>query len=452
MRSGAEAVRQTLVDALPAGTSLCAAFSGGRDSTVLLHALAGLRAGRGWRLRAIHVDHQLHHDAGQWSAHCVDVARRLAVPLDVVRVDVARDGGRGLEAAAREARYGALRSLLRADEWLLTAHHADDQLETVLLHLLRGSGIAGLAGIPVSAQFGPGQLCRPLLHTLAADIAAYGDTVLKPAGFNWLSDPMNADLGGDRAYVRHRIAPVLRGRFPAVDRAFGRSAAHAAEAAGLLDDMARIDAGEVVDGHRLSIMALGRLPASRQRNLLLWLVRERGWAVPPERRLREGLAQLLAAAPGRQPVLAWAGHEVRRYRDQLHLIDVAPDSFGPGMEQAIPWPRGQTLALGGVRGELDLRPTDDGERLAAGLAGELLTVQFRRGGERLRAGADPHHRTLKYLYQSQGIVPWMRAHVPLILAGGRLAAVGDLWIADWAAAAAGEPGFAVVWTKHAPLY
>jgi tRNA(Ile)-lysidine synthase len=261
---------------------------------------------------------------------------------------------------------------------------------------------------------------------------------------------MNADAGYDRAFVRHEVTPVLRHRFPAAASAIGRTAALAAEAAGLLDDLARADARDAVVANRVSLAAIERLSPARQRNLIRMLARDRGWATPPERRLREGLVQLLAAVPGRQPVLAWGGHEIRRFQGHLHLLDVAVSVAGQPPPSR--WREGEPLDLGGIRGELDLRPVAGADGLAPRVVAGGLTVVFRSGGERVRPGSDRHHRTLKYLFQSRGIVPWMRGHVPLVFARGQLAAVADLWIADWAAAVPGDAGFQIIWTGHAPIW
>lgn len=448
MRPDPDPIREALRGGLPWETSLCVAFSGGRDSTVLLHALAGVQDQAGFRLRALHVNHGLQTEATRWEEHCLAVAGGLRVPCGVLQVEPRNDGC-GMESAAREARYAALKSELAPGEWLLTAHHADDQLETVLLHLLRGSGVTGLAGIPRQAIFGPGTLSRPLLAVPGEALAAYADRELRPRGITWLMDPMNADPAYDRAYLRQAIAPALRQRFPAAAVAAARSAELAAEATGLLTDLARVDAADVVAGDHLRLAPFSALSQARQRNLLRHVARQRGWAIPPERRLRAGLSQLLSAGPGKQPVLRWSGHEVRRFRDDLYLLDAAVPAGGVGPDPVQPW-SGGPLKLGGVRGELGLL-AGTGVGLAPAVVADGLTVAFRSGGERVRAGEDRHHRTLKFLFQSRGVFPWMRCHVPLVFARQQLAAVADLWTADWAAAGPAETGQQIVWSGHAPI-
>ena len=449
MRPDREPIRQALVERLPCDTALCVAFSGGRDSTVLLHSLASLRRNRDFDLRAVHVNHGLQSLALEWEGHCAAVADRLEVPFSAHRVTVRNERAKGLEAAAREARYDALRTQLYPGEWLLTAHHAGDQLETVVLHLLRGSGVSGLAGIPRDTEFGPGRLVRPLLDVSVSAFERFASAVLLPQGFHWLIDPMNADSAFDRSFLRQEVVPVLQQRFPAAARAAGRSANLAVEAAALLDELASEDGRAILVANRLSLPLLRKLSPARQCNLIRWLARQRGWASPPERRLREGLAQLLAAAPGRQPVLAWAGHEIRRYREQLHVLDGAVVGLDLP-ESGIEWSDLRSVRLGGNRGELSLHP-GLGVGLAARLAAAGLQVGFRSGGERVRAGTDRHHRTLKYLFQSRGILPWMRGHVPLVFAKTELVAVADLWIADWATAQPSEAGLRILWSGHPPI-
>jgi tRNA(Ile)-lysidine synthase len=439
---------QILRRSIPERASLCVALSGGRDSSVLLHALAGLRDEAGWQLRAVHVNHGLQPAAGDWARHCGEFCAALGVPLAVRQVVPLTDAGHGLEAAARDARYAALAAELRSGEWLLLAHHEDDQLETVLLHLLRGSGVSGLAGIPAGSDFAGGRLCRPLLGVSGATIEAYA----RRHALAWIEDPSNADVLLDRNFLRARVIPPLRLRWPAAARAAGRSARLAAEAAELLADLARIDAEAVVQGETLGLEPFRDLGAARQRNLVRYLARQRGWPMPPEQRLAAGLQQLLGARPDRHPVLAWSGHSIRRFRERLYLVATDPAVAPVGSQAGSQaWSGEGSLQLGGLRGELRLQPA-----VGAGLAKRILDgglqLAFRNGGEAMRGRGDAHHRTLKYLFQKHAIVPWMRSHIPLLYAGGELAAVADLWLAEWALARPGEPAVVVVWIGHAAIH
>ena len=191
-------------------TSLVVAYSGGMDSHVLLHALVDLRQRHGWRLRAIHIDHNLQPAAADWAAHCAGVCKELAVPLAVERVSVTQVAGDGLEQAARRARYQALVRQLTAGEVLLTAHHRDDQAETLLLQLLRGSGVRGLAAMAPLTERGGSRLARPLLRWGRAALAEYARSM----ALNYINDPSNGDAAFARNFLRHEILPVLASRWP----------------------------------------------------------------------------------------------------------------------------------------------------------------------------------------------------------------------------------------------
>ena len=239
-----------LVPAYP-DVSLCVALSGGVDSTALLGALAARRSTFA-RVRALHVDHGLRPAAKEWARHCRSLARRVHVPLKVLTTRVERGRGESLEAAAREARYRLLASALEPGEVLLTAHHSDDQLETVLLQLFRGSGLPGLAGMPAQAPFAKGWLVRPLLSRSRAELENWA----REKQLTWVDDDSNADDQLDRNYLRLHVLPRIRERWPGSATAVARSARHAAEAQTLLDALALADVDRARYGEALSVKTL----------------------------------------------------------------------------------------------------------------------------------------------------------------------------------------------------
>jgi tRNA(Ile)-lysidine synthase len=444
--TGLLATLSASLGALPAKASLCVAFSGGGDSTALLEACRLVAGER--RLRAVHINHGRAQAADQWESHCraFCAARNIGFMARRVVVEVA---GQGFEAAARAARYSALAAGLGAGEYLLTAHHADDQLETVLLHLARGSGVTGLSGIAPLQTFGPGFLWRPLLGLPGGVLRAF----VASEGLVTVHDPSNADTRLDRNFLRARVVPVFRERWPHLARAVGRSARLAGEAEGLLAERAAEDATIVAAGTHLSLPAMQALGEARQRNLLRHLARRAGLPAPPETALRSGLAALLGPA-GRSPAVRWPGAWLRRYRDRLYLF--ADPGPLPRPSAPVPWAGDAGLDLGPWRGRLALAPAT-GAGLDPALARAGLEVAFRSGAVALKPAGDRHHRSLKYLCQSAGIVPWMRPHLPLVYAApagsasGRLLAIGDRWIAHDAVAPAGAPGLAIAWTGHPPV-
>ncbi len=311
----------------PAGASgdVCVAFSGGVDSTVLLVALAEMRS-TGWpcRIRAVHVDHQLHADSAVWDEMGASLAATLGIPYLSERVVVPVTAGQGVEAAAREVRYAALYRTLQAGETLLTAHHADDQLETVLLALMRGAGVRGLAGMPQSVTCGPGWHQRPLLEYRRSDLELWA----RERRLSWIEDPANRDGKYRRTLIRHEVVPVLRATWPQVAAVASRSARHLAEAAVLLDELARLDLQRAATGECLRVAALEELSSARRRNLLRFWLRDRGLSIPSTAKLATLEHDMLVAGADRHPVVTWRGAEVRRHRGLLYASVPAPEKTG----------------------------------------------------------------------------------------------------------------------------
>jgi tRNA(Ile)-lysidine synthase len=401
---------------------LCLALSGGGDSIALLGLLARLRdARKPLRLRALHVDHHLHPGSGEWSRRCRAVARGRRVPFAVLQARIPRAKGRSLEADAREARYALLREALQDGEVLLTAQHAEDQLETVLLQLLRGAGVKGLAAMPDIAPFGRGLIARPLLEVERAALLAWA----RGAGLEWIDDPSNADDRFDRNFLRLRVLPALRARWPGAASAAVRTARHAAEAQQLLDVLGRADVERAADGAALSVHVLRTLSAARRRNALrYWIARHR-IALPDATRLREIAGPLLAAREGANPRVAWGGVVVTRHGDRLRLdAATAPAHDEP---QSWDWKSGQPLDLPRGLGTLSLVADPRGP-IDLDRAPDRVTVRPRRGGEHLELEPDGPRRSLKSLLQAAKVDPTERARLPVVLDAERVLAAGDRWI------------------------
>lgn len=423
---------------------LCVAYSGGLDSTVLLHALARAIADRAhYRMRAAHVDHQLHPDSASWREQCGRVAQSLRVEFVPLLVNVTASADLGVEAAARAVRYAALREILKPNEVLLTAHHADDQLETMLMALMRGAGLRGLSGVPAVQIFGGGWLARPLLDFGRAELEEWAHA----ERLQWLNDPSNENASFDRNFLRHRVLPALRERWPAAAHSATRSTAHLREAGRLLDVLAAADLETVAIGSCLGMARLANLAPARRRNLLRHWIRQQGMRVPSTRKLATIERDLLIAREDRLPCVEWDGVQVRRHRGLLHCMRPLPP-FEPA--DALSWNVSQVLELPAQLGRLRAQ-RDATAGLAAARLPDALQVQFRQGGEELQPAGDAHHRKLKKLLQDARVLPWWRDRVPLIYAADRLVAVGDLWIAEEFAARAGEAALRIVWEERPQL-
>jgi tRNA(Ile)-lysidine synthase len=396
------------------------AFSGGTDSTALLHAAATRPDHSPGALRAIHIDHGLHPDSPLWVEHCRRVCDALGVSLVVCRLNLKPIPGESLEATAREARYRALAAVLRPGDLMLTAHNQDDQAETLLLALLRGSGVHGLAAMPCEAELGQGRLVRPLLGVPRATLEQY----VRSFGLSWIEDPSNRSDRIDRNHLRNSVAPLLRARWPRLSATLSRSAAHCAEAAQLVDGLASelMDTCAGACPGTLGIRALGALERSRRKAVLrLWL-RRRGFALPDRRRLDRILDEIIPARADADPLVAWSGCEVRRYRDDLFALAPLPPPPGALTIRRAPSGTPPRLELPAGLGWLQWSDATDASQQAR-QSQEPPTVRFGSAGQICRPRPTARSRTLKNLFQEAGIPRWLRLYVPLVFSGNTLIAV-----------------------------
>ena len=415
-------LRQRLPFAAP-NAPVLVGFSGGLDSTVLLHALAADPAVRARGLRALHVDHGLQAASGAWSRACGEACAALGIELVVRKVQVVAAGD-GPEAAARIARRAAFAAELRAGEWLALAHHRDDQAETVLLRLLRGAGSQGLAGMRATVPFAAGTLWRPLLDVPRADLLAAAHA----AGLRWQDDPSNTDAAFDRNYLRLHVLPALAARWPQASASLAHSAALlAADADALANETAiRLASLQGLDPHRLSRPRLRALaPAWRARVLRAW-VASLGLPPLPAHLVEVIESELLPARDDAQAEVAWAGARMRAWCDDVHAdLARAPlsdtweatwDGTGP-----IALPNGASLVC------LDTAGGDDVPEAIRAFAPMRLAA--RRGGERIRLPGRGHSHAVKKQLQALGVPPWEREQLPFVhAADGELLAVGDVLV------------------------
>jgi tRNA(Ile)-lysidine synthase len=389
------------------------AFSGGLDSTVLLHLLADYaRTHPAPPLRAIHIHHGLQPAADAWPAHCEHVCANLGVELRVVHVQVAP--GASLEQAARDARYAAFTKVVGPGEVLFTGQHRDDQAETLLFRLLRGAGLRGLTAMPAQRPLGQGSLARPLLAIARQQLHAYAQA----QGLTWIEDPSNSDTAFARNYLRGEVFPVLQQRWPQASQNLARCAEHLGEAQGLLDEVAQADLAKAEEGaaawvglDSLALAVLAALSPARQRNALQYWLSQRTRL--PDARHWAGWADLRDAAADAQPTWRLADGRLLRSNGRIWWLSgdwlLAPQGEFAWADSAC------ELAL----------PGNGSVRLAAPKPLAGLTVRYRQGGEVLEL-AGRGRRDLKRLLNELQVPPFVRSRLPLLYQGERLLAVANL--------------------------
>jgi len=437
---------------------LVVGLSGGVDSVVLLECLHSAAGSLRFHLSALHVNHQLSPHARQWAAFCRRLCRERGVPLRVESVTVPR--GAGPEAAARAARYGVF--LRQKCDYIVLAHHRDDQVETFLLQLLRGAGLKGLAAMPFlrtrdsgfriqdepasggqernpdtgSRIPGPAFL-RPLLEMTRSEILDYA----RRRELQWVEDESNADYHFPRNYLRGEIVPRIERRFPAYRVAVARSGRHIAEANEVLDEVAAADGADFLQGSTLAVAGLRRLSAARARNLLRYFIAGHGFAMPAAVRLDEALRQVMTAKHDARVAIDLEGAVLRRFDDRLFLERIPS---GSAIRPRV-WRGEERVALPELGGTLAMERVSGKGISLTRLQGKPVTIRLRRGGERLQPDCARPRRSLKNLLQETRVPPWQRERLPLLFREDRLVWVPGLGIDCAYQAADGEPAVLPEW-------
>jgi len=420
------------------------AYSGGLDSHVLLHLCAELRQTANLHFRAVHVHHGLQTQADAWSEHCAAICRQLGVDYLGLNIDARAKPGESPEEAARRARYAAIQAHLAEGDIVLTAQHRDDQAETLLLQLLRGAGLAGLAAMPEIAPLEPGFLLRPLLGYAREELRRYA----LENRLRWIEDPSNQDSAYDRNFLRNDIIPRLERRWPGLKKNLARSAGHCAEAQRQLGELAADLCRSALrpDGASLSVGTLRSFKPADQRLVLREWIRMRGFRMPSQAVVERILQEALPARLDKTPLVGWREGEVRRYRDGLHLLPPLPAfdaSWVSGWDGLAP------LELPGGNGQL-AAIANQPKGIDAGLwARGPITVRYRQGGERCRLPGRSGSHDIKKLFQEQGVAPWLRERAPLVFINGELAAVAGWWVCEPFAGPPGGNNIGLAWRNAA---
>lgn len=377
------------------------AFSGGIDSTVLLHLLVALKHPYNLQLRAIYVHHGLSPHANNWAKHVQQICREFQIPCHIEHIMV--DGTRNVEAQARHARYEAIAAHLRKDEVVMTAQHLDDQCETFLLALKRGSGPTGLAAMPTVISFYSSQFIRPFLSIPRKKIEAYAHA----HNLQWVEDESNDDCRYDRNFLRLSVIPILMQRWPHFNEMVARSAALCAEETELLNELIAEEMTSCLAPNKTLRLSPLHAMSFLKRNAILraWLKLHR--VTMPSRQQLDLLWDTVACAKvDANPQFKLGQHTVRRFQNALHVI--TPHA---SLSQCVlPWDLTAPLVLPNMIGFLKCLPKGS---LRKPQSDETVTIRFRGHGNVTIVGRS-RSRSLKKLWQECGIPPWQRDQIPLL--------------------------------------
>lgn len=419
-----------------AGGAVALACSGGLDSVVLAHWFR--QRFPGCRARLLHVHHGLQTEADQWQTTVGQWAQGWGYDYATAKVQVQRQG-QGLEAAAREARYAQFTAWQRAGEWLLLAHHQQDQLETLLLRLMRGAGVSGLAGMRPLRPFGAGQLCRPFLSLSKAQLLAYA----QQHQLSWLDDPSNADTQFDRNFIRQQVLPVLAERWPQYAQNWQRSQQNLADIADLTETR-----WQALLGHRLTadnglkVVGWQELPAQDQYGVIRQWLQLWQLQLPSQQWLHTLCSDLIEARPDAAPRLTLTPDlDVRRYQSAIFMV---PRLALPQLPAQLE----QTPIDSNELGRLWLQPAlGDGRSPVLKASALPCQLRLRQDQDQMRIARRQGLRSLKNILQEYREPPWWRERLPVLHHDGQIVALADLCVAEGFMADAGEPGVRVRWQR-----
>ncbi len=402
-----------LAHLIPPHSTILIAYSGGVDSVVLLHLLHHLAQRNSWQLSALHVHHGISPDADAWAEFCEQRCSAYNISFHLERVDIGPLRDQGIEAAARQLRYQAFAK--HQCDFLALAHHADDQAETLLLQLLRGSGVRGASAMPMLVQR---EVCwlRPLLQCTRAEIVTYA----QQHHLSWIEDGSNADDSYPRNFLRHQVFPVLAQRFPAYRQTLARSVQHFAEASLLLDELAQLDATLAITGQTLQVAALKQLSTARAKNLLRYFLQQRAAPMPQSVQLEDMLQQLCHARGDAELCISYADWEVHRYQGEVYIAPALPQLDS---SLYLTWQGEASLYWPALDTHIEFLATRGRGISLAKLRAATISVRVRKGGEALRPHQRGTTRKLKNWLQEQRILPWLRDRAPLLFCGEELVCV-----------------------------
>lgn len=420
-------------------TKFAIALSGGRDSMVLLDVITKAKRSTD-EVRAIHINHNLEKNSQQWMDFVRDSCEKYKIPLITKSVHPQQQGF-GIEAEARTQRYNAFKELILENEYLLTGHHLDDQMETILFRLFRGTGLDGLRSIRREMKFGQGYLYRPLINVPREIIEKYA----KINNIKWIEDHSNNNLDFDRNFLRKKVVPRIKKRWPSAHITISRLSQLAENNQRLLHEIALEDITELERQDVLDLEILSNKSRLRVNNIFRFLIHKNNMDMPSYKVLESGIEALLTAKSN-SPSMNWNGCSIKKYKNALYFIKSDPEPHN-NQPFEMRWHIDETINLGGRRGSIRAKFIK-GQGIALNKCQKSLAIKYRKGGEQIKPSGHRITKSLKNLFQENNVLPWVRDEIPLVYFDEDLISVGDLWFNQDFKAKEQEDGFLISWDKQ----
>lgn len=431
----------SLLKSFPQTEKIWIAYSGGMDSSVLLHLVHENISSIEQSLEVVYVNHGLHEKSNEWAEFCRRQCKDYGVTFTQLDIKEALPKGCSIEAWAREQRYSLLAEIMNDNDLLLTAHHQDDQVETFFIQALRGGGPRGLASMPLYKKTMKGIHVRPLLEFRHSELATYA----KEHELSWHDDPSNAETRYDRNYLRHKVLSIVEQRWPAYRETISRLVSHQQDYKVLLDEIGREDLSRVLsaDTFNLQVDQLRKLSVERQKNILFTWIQERQLEPPGSKHIKKIISDLITADNDNAPCVNWKDVELRRYRNGLYA---SKRLVMPIENNKYEWNILETLI---IEDEVLMASSESGTGVSKDkVKNKKVIVQYRQGGEKLKPHNKTHSKTVKQLFQERGVLPWLRDRFPLIYVDEELAVIPGLCIDKKYAADKDEPSWKIEWSGY----
>lgn len=430
-----------ILESYPKAKTLWIAYSGGLDSSVLLHLIYCQQDKIKKNLQVVYVNHNLQTDSLKWGEACKTQCERYGFSFLQIDISETPPEGCSIEAWAREKRYALIAEAMAQDDLLLTAHHQDDQVETFFLQALRGGGPRGLASMPEAKAFVKGVHLRPLLSFSRDELLAYANE----HALNWHEDPSNQDINYHRNYLRRNVLPEVEKQWPAYRKTVNRLVEHQQDTKELLDELAQEDLKKALykDELNLSLDIVKKLSAARQKNLILFWLRQRQLATPDAKHLEHIIADVIYASDDSVPCVNWGNIEFRRYRNLLYAEERGEQDK---TQCEYEWDIMSSLD---IMGETLIAKPDIGSGLSREKTEKTkIVIRYRQGGEKINPDRQTHSKSVKQIFQEKGVLPWQRKQYPLVYVDDSLALIPGLCVDKAYAAKADEPSWKVIWSGY----